>query len=205
MPAQLARRRLTPPLARTLAVLAATLAAACGGSDQGAPPSTDPVILVSVAPGGRTVTVGHDQPFTATVTIYGGTASPEVAWSVLEGAAAGAVTAGGVFTPASPGGFHVRATSVADPTRFGQAAVTAVAAPVIGLFQGSTTVTAGAPATLYAEFSGGAGVVEPGAVAASSWVPFQVTPAQTTVYTLTVTNAAGDFEQRTFQVEVLPP
>ncbi len=50
-----------------------------------------------------------------------------VVWSVREGSAGGAVTDQGVYTPpAVPGTYHVLATSVADPSKRAEVAVTVV-------------------------------------------------------------------------------
>ncbi len=62
------------------------------------------------------------QTFTAVVAATGDTA---VTWSILEGAAGGSITSGGVYTsPAISGTYRVVATSVADPTQSGLALVT---------------------------------------------------------------------------------
>src|SRR5690606_20810221 len=62
---------------------------------------------------------GQKQQFSATVS---GTTNGAVTWS----ASAGTITSGGLFTaPASASGaITVRATSVADPTKYGTATVT---------------------------------------------------------------------------------
>jgi Zn-dependent metalloprotease len=75
--------------------------------------STPPVgvtapIMVVVAKGGT-------KTFTATVT---DAPTGSVTWAIQEGAAGGAITAGGVYTaPSTFGTYHVVATSVADPSK----------------------------------------------------------------------------------------
>ncbi len=94
-------------------------------------------VEVSIAPASAALVIGQVQPFTATVT---GADDTAVAWSVEEGAGGGTITSGGLYTaPASPGTFHVVATSQADPARSARAAVTVSPPPV-------TSVTV-APAT----------------------------------------------------------
>jgi len=52
-------------------------------------------------------------------------------------------------------------------------------------------IAVGSSASLKAVFSGGTGVVNPGAVSISSGQPIDVTPSDTTTYTLVVTSSAG--------------
>ncbi|MBD3162832.1 MAG: hypothetical protein GF346_10570, partial [Candidatus Eisenbacteria bacterium] len=88
----------------------------CGGGTE---------IEVTVSPAAATVQVGMTQQFTATVT---GTTNTGVTWSVVEGATYGSISGSGLYTaPAtlpSPPAATVRATSVADPSEFDEAAVT---------------------------------------------------------------------------------
>ncbi len=76
-------------------------------------------ISVSVTPASVVLAPGQKQQFSATVS---GTTNGAVTWS----ASAGTITSGGLFTaPASASGaITVRATSVADPTKYGTATVT---------------------------------------------------------------------------------
>jgi hypothetical protein len=79
-------------------------------------------VTVTVSPSSATVAVGGTKQFTATVANAANTA---VTWSVQEGAAGGTVSAAGLYTaPATPGTYHVVATSVQDPTKSGSATVT---------------------------------------------------------------------------------
>jgi len=90
----------------------------------GAGTAQDPLagVVVTVSPATRTVLVRDAFTFTAAVA---NAADPTVSWSVQEGAAGGAVTAGGVYTaPATAGSFHLVATANQDGTTRGTAVVT---------------------------------------------------------------------------------
>ncbi|HEX6508759.1 MAG TPA: kelch repeat-containing protein, partial [Chloroflexota bacterium] len=78
-------------------------------------------VQVTVSPSTANVPIGGSQQFTATVA---GTDDRDVTWSVQEGNGAGAIDSGGGYYPgAAAGTFHVVATSVADRTAMGTAAV----------------------------------------------------------------------------------
>jgi hypothetical protein len=78
-------------------------------------------VNVTVSPNPATITLGETKQFGALVT---GATNTSVTWSVVE-TGGGSVTAGGLYTaPSTPGTYHVKATSVADPTQSGTAAVT---------------------------------------------------------------------------------
>jgi hypothetical protein len=71
-------------------------------------------VAVSIAPSAGAADACQSLTFTATVT---GSQDTAVSWSVQEGAAGGAITAGGVYTaPSSAGTYHVIATSRAAPS-----------------------------------------------------------------------------------------
>ncbi|MBI3489636.1 MAG: Ig-like domain-containing protein, partial [Acidobacteria bacterium] len=73
-----------------------------------------PVVAVSINPEALSVQPGKTQQFTATVT---GSTNTAVAWSVQE-ASGGAVDGSGLYTaPATPGTYHVKATSAADTSK----------------------------------------------------------------------------------------
>jgi hypothetical protein len=70
------------------------------------------------------------------------------------------------------------------------ATVTVVPAPTITSFTANPpTIAAGGSSSLTAVFTGGSGVITPGNLPAVSGTPVSVSPAATTVYTLTVTNS----------------
>lgn len=76
---------------------------------------------MSVLPAAAWVAPLGTRTFTAEVT---GTSDAAVTWSVQEGNAGGQVSAGLYAAPATPGTYHVVATSVADASRQGVATVT---------------------------------------------------------------------------------
>jgi alpha-tubulin suppressor-like RCC1 family protein len=87
--------------------------------------SAPPPVSVEVAPSTASLAAGAQQQFTATVL---NDPTTSVNWSVDE-AGGGSVTALGLYTAPNAGGtFHVRATSTADSSAYGEATVT-VAAP----------------------------------------------------------------------------
>ena len=89
-------------------------------------------IAVTVAPVSVTLSVGDTTNLTATVS---GADNQAVTWSVLENGG-GTITADGAYTaPATPGTYHVIATSQADTARAGQAAVIVQAGSAIGTIQ----------------------------------------------------------------------
>jgi hypothetical protein len=78
-------------------------------------------VNVTVSPNPATITLGETKQFGALVT---GATNTSVTWSVVE-TGGGSITAGGLYTaPSTPGTYHVKATSVADPTQSGVAVVT---------------------------------------------------------------------------------
>ncbi len=71
------------------------------------------------------VTVGPGTVGTFTASVSGAGAPSGVVWSIVEGAAGGTIDSAGRYTaPGATGTYHVRATSVFDPSRFGDATVT---------------------------------------------------------------------------------
>ena len=80
-----------------------------------------PNISISINPASLTLGGGQTQQFTATVT---GTTNTAVTWTVQE-VGGGTVTTGGFYTaPATPGAFHVVATSQASPAKTATATIT---------------------------------------------------------------------------------
>jgi len=77
--------------------------------------------------------------------------------------------------------------------------------PSIASFAASpATITAGASSSLTGVFSNGAGMITPGNLAATSGTPVSVSPAMTTIYTLTVTGSSGAAVTKTVTVTVNP-
>lgn len=187
-------RRMMLLSAFTLAWLIPALSCGGGGGGSSSGGSTPPAVSVAITSPLPTppVTVNGTLTFTALVSHA---SNPAVTWSVLEGGGGGSITAGGVYTAsATPGTYHVVATSVADPTKSASAAVTVVAAPAITSFTAAKgTLTAGTGTTLTAIFSGGTGSVNQSLGAVTSGTPKATgNLGVSTVFTLTVTNAAGD-------------
>ena len=117
----------TLSLRRVLPLLTAALSAcSCRGQVPTVPlPNTSGGIAVSVSPSTVAIPPGSTFSFTATVNGISGNQSGAVTWAVQEGAAGGTVDASGTYSaPATDGAYHVKATSVADPSRSGAAAVT---------------------------------------------------------------------------------
>ena len=78
-------------------------------------------VNVAISPTSVSVIAGNTRQFTATVT---GTSNTTVTWSVQE-SGGGTISASGLYTaPATAGTYHVRAASVADPTKSASATVT---------------------------------------------------------------------------------
>lgn len=83
---------------------------------------------ISVTPPTATVSVGKTASFGATVT---NTTNTAITWQVVE-AGGGSVNASGVYTaPATPGTYHLTATSVADTSKSATATITVQAGDVI--------------------------------------------------------------------------
>lgn len=98
---------------RAAALVFCALLAGCAGGGGGGGGSTcaSSTVDVSIEPAAPTVIANTPQPFVATVT---GVANTAVDWSVQEDDG-GDITPTGVYTaPASPGTYHVTATSQAD-------------------------------------------------------------------------------------------
>jgi hypothetical protein len=109
--------------------------------------SVSSTIAVSVSPSPTTVTVGGTARLIATVT---GTANALVDWTLIGAAGTGSVDANGLYTTVGatatpPFSVTLRATSRADNTKTGQAAVNVVASSVYTV---SGTVTYGGSAQL---------------------------------------------------------
>lgn len=86
---------------------------------------TVPMVSVSVSPMSDTLGPNGSRIFVATVN--GTVVASNVTWSILEGAAGGSITSGGIYSaPTTTGTFHVIATDVGDPTVSGEAIVTVV-------------------------------------------------------------------------------
>ena len=107
-------------------------------------------VAVAVAPVTAALLAGAQQQFAAAVT---GTSNTAVIWSVQE-SGGGSVSTTGLYTaPATAGTFHVRATSVADPTKSASATVT-VTAVSVAISPTSASLSTGATRQFTATVSG---------------------------------------------------
>ena len=103
--------------------------------------SQAPGVTVTVSPKTVTLLTGASQAFTTAVT---NATDLSVAWTVQEGSVGGSVDAGGTYTaPASPGTFHVVATSNADKGKSDSATVTVNTPGPIAVFPALRTVMVG--------------------------------------------------------------
>ena len=118
-----------PATAGTYHLVATSVADPSKGATATITVSATPVVSVSISPTSASVLVGATQGFTATVS---GNSNLAVTWSVQE-AAGGMVSAGTYTAPATPGTYHVVATSVADPSKSATATVTVNANPAISV------------------------------------------------------------------------
>ena len=84
------------------------------------------MVGVTISPATTSATTSSTKSFTATVT---GTSNTSVTWSVVE-AGGGTISTSGYYTaPATAGTYHVKATSISDPTKSATATITVTAAP----------------------------------------------------------------------------
>ena len=136
-----------------LASLGVLLVFGCGGGGGGGGGGGNPV-SVAVNPNPASVAPSANQTFTATVTNAANTA---VTWSVVE-ANGGTVTTGGVYTaPALAGTYHVKASSVQDPTKSSTATVNVHV--VVTVNPPNATVSVGDPQNFSATVAGSANQV----------------------------------------------
>ena len=128
-----------------------TLAGACSGTSSEPHTTAAQGVDVQVVPSTATVAPNATTRLAATVT---GTANTAVTWSVVQ-TSGGTVDATGMYTaPGTAGSYTVRATSVADSTAHGDAAVTVTAPPpppvTVTISPRTPSVTAGGTITFTA-------------------------------------------------------
>ncbi|MGB2664250.1 MAG: hypothetical protein WAK48_09620 [Candidatus Acidiferrum sp.] len=163
----------------------------CGGG--GSSSSPPPQVSVSVSPIAATVAAGGTQQFGASVT---GTSNTAVTWSVAGGVLNGAISATGLYTAPSvvpnPAQVTVTATSHADPSASGTAAVAitgigvqvlppTVTLQTLGMQTFSANVTGTTNTAVTWSVVGGSGngsITQSGSYTAPATVP---NPAQVTV------------------------
>lgn len=116
-----------------------------------------PAVTVDISPKTASLAPGGTQYFTA---VMAGTSNTGVSWSVQGGSASGTITSSGLYTaPATPGTYHVVATSQADPGASATATVD-VSGPVsaVTISPVSASLTEGGVQAFTATVSGGGGV-----------------------------------------------
>ena len=141
------------PFTRRIAVLGAAFLAACS-AEVTSPnePAAPNAVAVQVQPPSAQVRPGGSVTFAAVVT---GTAVTTVNWTVQEGTPGGSVTSGGAYTaPGTAGTYHVVATSQADTTKSGTAAVTVTPPVAVAISPKTATVAASGTQTFTATVSG---------------------------------------------------
>ena len=146
-------------------------------------------ISVVVLPSSASLLTNQSRTFAAQVT---GTSNHAVNWS----ASSGSINSAGAYTaPATPGTAIVRATSVADATKFGEATVTVNTAPqppsISSFIATPSTLTVGQSSVLSWIVSGATSLSLDNGVGTVTGTSKVVSPTVTTTYTLTATNAAG--------------
>jgi len=170
-----------------------------------------PVVTVGVAPAAVSLQAGQSQAFAATV---GGSPNPAVTWTVVE-AGGGGISAAGTYTaPAGSGTYHVRATSVAEPSAWGQATVTvtAVAGVTIAVSPQAASVQTGQSQAFTAAVGGSPNtavtwtVVEAGGGSVSAAGTYTA-PASAGTYHVRATSVADPsrWDQATVAVTSIPP
>lgn len=177
--------------AKFLALLSAclvALAVACGGSSSSAPPPVPEPVITSFTADKSTIAYGDVAYLTGVFSNGVGTLSP--GGSTIPSGQAVAVQ------PLATTTYILTVTNSVNATATRAVTVTVVP-PISGVsFTASkSSIVIGESVQLTATFSSGTASVtnniNASAITPVSGVPFVVTPATTTVYTLTVTNAAG--------------
>jgi hypothetical protein len=138
-------------LSRSLIALSGLALLAACGDDVSITPPPEPtpatIAKVDVVPAQLTIKVGEKVILTASVTVNPGAGSPAttVTWASANTAIA-TVSAAGEVTGVAPGTTSIRATSTADPTKIGAAAITVGAiAPATVSIKSVTTGTTNTP------------------------------------------------------------
>jgi len=183
-------------LAAPLLVLAFLVTGGCGDSGNGGGGPAPAPTITSFTAAKSPVTAGTGTTVTAVFTGGTGVVSNGV----------GAVTSG---VPASTGNlgtsttFLLTVTNSAGATATWTLFVNVVPAPEISDFNASENpVTTGRSTTLSYSFTGGTGSIDQNIGSVTSGGTRAVQPTTTTIYTLTVTNAAGTAVTRTITVGV---
>ena len=161
-------------------------------------------VTITSSPSDSFVTQGDSQTLTVSVS-SSGSATITYQWYLNNSTISGATSNSYVVTQA--GTYKVRVTSTRSGTtavRFSsEAVVTEVPAPAIsGLTASPASIAVGNSTTITPVFSGGTAVMTPGNISLTSGVGVSVSPSTTTLYTVRVTNPAGNQATRTINVVV---
>ncbi len=174
------------------------------GPGSGVPARYQPVTVV-VDPPSVELGAGDSMGFFA---IVGGTGNSAVAWSVSEAGGGTVDPAGNYVAPATPGTYHVIATSLSadDPTASGSATVT-VTLPVVSLTPATAQVVAGGQVAFSASVSGSSiGSVSWSATGGTiSPAGLYTAPATAGTYTVRATSVASSLAFATATVTVIVP
>lgn len=206
-PQSVSRFRIARFLLVDALVVASLLAWMACGSGSSAPPQ--PAVTVSVTPAAASIAIGQSQSLSASVANSTNTA---VTWSVAEGSSGGSVTSAGVYTaPMVAGGYHVIASSQANPAATGSATITVTApAPTFtsvapaAATEGqvySYTLTATDPvhsAITFSLITAPAGAQISGNVL--TWTPTQAQARASNAFAVRATTAAGGSASQEFSV-----
>lgn len=168
----------------------------CGGGGGGAN-SRSPVLSIS-AP--AMATAGDQE--TAMATLIPGASYN---WTIQNGSLlSGSDTNNLHFQAVSAGSLLLSCTAMTGGTSYTSTASMAILAPpAISSFKVSpAAISLGERVQLMAEFTNGTGTVQPGGLAMTSGESVWVSPEATTVYTLTVANAAGSLARLSGTVQV---
>jgi len=177
--------------------LSLNLLTGCANSFHAGTDPADPAI-VSFTPNPTAVVAGGAVSLTGVFTNGTGVITPGNL-SVTSGTAVSVTpmqTTAYVLTVSNTSGSTVARTVTVNVTPTAPAITSFTATP--------PSITAGASTSLSGVFTNGTGVITPGNIAVTSGTPVTVTPSDTTIYTLTVTNAAGDTITQTATVTVNP-
>ncbi len=163
-----------------------------GGSPELPPPSP---IAISLTAGSSSITAGTSTTLTPVFANGTGVITPGSL----------AATSGTAIT-VSPATTTIYTLTVTSSTGASAQATTTIVviAPTIFLTAASPTITMGYATALTPVFANGTGVITPGSLAATSGTAITVSPATTTIYTLTVTSSTGASAQATTTIVVIP-
>lgn len=188
------RQRLVPTVWALALSLGLAGLAGCGSSSTPPPP---PPSITSFVANPTAIEAGSSATLTAVFVNGTGMVTPGNV----------AVTSGMPITvsPTATTTYTLTVTPTSGDAVTTTAAITVSPAPVITSFVAApATIEAGTSSSLTAVFTGGTGVISPGAITVTSGTAVPVSPTTTTTYTLTVTPVVGAAATQTVSVTVDP-